>query len=599
MISEQNLVDEMLSKPTKSSLHCTSEEAFSDGCWAHDIFSNGRKETSQTFPPSGNETGSIGRGYGPLRACEACRKRKTKCDIPPLGVGKCKKCTKSGRVCIFPFEADEVFLFSDLLDDVDTEELVDLFSDGSDKEGLSRIPNTAASGSNEPTSSTSSLFSSPRAGEGNSPPPAPFIAKLYDMMNGSNSKFCGFVEGKNQIYISTGPSFETEVLPRYFQHSNIMSFRRQLQNYDFRKQRSFHSPMMVFDHDYFCRDCPELLYLIQRKNVKNTKSDYVQDHPDQATISVNREHASIVLAQEDSKHDSTTEQGTDGDSSTSSLTDEVDDQMLPSILNSEHLVQRLRLAEAENDSLRRKLHDLEHNASPVTKKRAAVSPPLEKSLLVRKRNTSETSTGDIVCQSREEFEVVESTVASSETFREICSDPNLFLGGSSTNKGIVPPGSTASPLVGAPNPSFRAVVQSSEDVAHSAIDIPDNVNEGVYASRSDQLMKGARVTHIPGKRSVSAPESVTEVIPIELHGGSSTGLVGSFDIMDEMPGGVQTSKTCGTCCYRWICNCCFTAKALKAWGMAVCLFLAVILVVDLALNKAGYGFEDDDTDDHL
>ena len=63
--------------------------------------------------------------------------------------------------------------------------------------------------------------------------------------------------------------FEKAILPVFFRHSNMNSFVRQLNMYDFHKRRrSLHD--IIFYHPFFVKDRPDLLCQIKRK----TNSQY-------------------------------------------------------------------------------------------------------------------------------------------------------------------------------------------------------------------------------------------------------------------------------------------------------------------------------------
>ncbi|KAL7717002.1 Heat stress transcription factor C-1 [Entamoeba marina] len=102
------------------------------------------------------------------------------------------------------------------------------------------------------------------------PPPGTsvvaFISKLYELVNNSETQhyICWSEEfNKKAIMIPDPVEFSKEILPKYFKHSNICSFVRQLNIYGFRKLET--QSGFCFRHESFIADRPELLPNIQRK----------------------------------------------------------------------------------------------------------------------------------------------------------------------------------------------------------------------------------------------------------------------------------------------------------------------------------------------
>ncbi|KAL7722668.1 Heat stress transcription factor C-1 [Entamoeba marina] len=102
------------------------------------------------------------------------------------------------------------------------------------------------------------------------PPPGTsvvaFISKLYELVNNPETQhyICWSEEfNKKAIMIPDPVEFSKEILPKYFKHSNICSFVRQLNIYGFRKLET--QSGFCFRHESFIADRPELLPNIQRK----------------------------------------------------------------------------------------------------------------------------------------------------------------------------------------------------------------------------------------------------------------------------------------------------------------------------------------------
>ena len=96
------------------------------------------------------------------------------------------------------------------------------------------------------------------------------------------------------------PRFETQCLPKYFNHSNFSSFTRQLNFYGFTKLRSDPDLQMStnssvrFCHEFFQRGKPELLQNIQRATAYNKESATLP--PSRASSPCNSSLASVASA---------------------------------------------------------------------------------------------------------------------------------------------------------------------------------------------------------------------------------------------------------------------------------------------------------------
>ncbi|KAG2253557.1 hypothetical protein Bca4012_101265 [Brassica carinata] len=99
---------------------------------------------------------------------------------------------------------------------------------------------------------------------------APFLRKCYEMVDDSStdSIISWSTNGDNSFVISDTTVFSAQLLPKYFKHSNLSSFIRQLNIYGFRK---VDADRCEFANDWFVRGQKELLKnVIRRKNVQST-----------------------------------------------------------------------------------------------------------------------------------------------------------------------------------------------------------------------------------------------------------------------------------------------------------------------------------------
>ena len=96
-----------------------------------------------------------------------------------------------------------------------------------------------------------------------------FLAKLFDIV--SNPHFTHII-----CWTKKGDSFKVlnesvfcqQILAFHFKHSNMSSFIRQLNMYDFHKRQKTRD-CLVFYHDFFKRDNRHLLQQIKRKTNPN------------------------------------------------------------------------------------------------------------------------------------------------------------------------------------------------------------------------------------------------------------------------------------------------------------------------------------------
>lgn len=93
---------------------------------------------------------------------------------------------------------------------------------------------------------------------------APFVTKVWTMMAREGSAIKWQKKG-TVISVSNKEQFAAEVLPKYFQHANIATFVRQLNNYGFSKLEK-DSSLFEFAHRDFRKNSPEFLY-----KIKNTR----------------------------------------------------------------------------------------------------------------------------------------------------------------------------------------------------------------------------------------------------------------------------------------------------------------------------------------
>ncbi|XP_054023464.1 heat shock factor protein 1 isoform X2 [Dryobates pubescens] len=131
------------------------------------------------------------------------------------------------------------------------------------------------------------------ASPGGSNVPA-FLAKLWTLVEDpdTDSLICWSPSGSSFHVFDQG-QFAKEVLPKYFKHSNMASFVRQLNMYGFRKVVHIEQGGLVkpekddteFQHPYFIRGQEHLLESIKRKvtSVSNIKNEDIKVRQDNVT----------------------------------------------------------------------------------------------------------------------------------------------------------------------------------------------------------------------------------------------------------------------------------------------------------------------------
>ena len=83
---------------------------------------------------------------------------------------------------------------------------------------------------------------------------ASFVSKLQEILaENDNSHVIQWGEDGKSFIIKNIKLFEDELLPRYFRHSRMSSFVRQLNMYGFHKVRTT-SDLIIFSHKSFQKD---------------------------------------------------------------------------------------------------------------------------------------------------------------------------------------------------------------------------------------------------------------------------------------------------------------------------------------------------------
>ena len=191
---------------------------------------------------------------------------------------------------------------------------------------------------------------------------APFIQKLYNMVDSSETRGVRWTADGSGFEIVSRDDLEENVLPQFFNHSKCSSLVRQLNMYSFHKQRSNDTGsrsggVEVFVHPHFVRDKQESLALITRKpkgksstsKTRSSSSPRTSSRPARGVPVGRKRKRSGVSAVEESRGSGEVPMETSGVASELEALQARFDRMAESHQALTHLVRRLtRVVEMSN-----------------------------------------------------------------------------------------------------------------------------------------------------------------------------------------------------------------------------------------------------------
>jgi len=155
-----------------------------------------------------------------------------------------------------------------------------------------RTPSLLSLPSPSITSSSPKSPATPNSNSGSST--SPFPSKLRTLLATEDTDIVSWLPRGDAFKIRNTEVFEKDVLPKYFRHTKLTSFQRQLNLYGIRRVKS--GPNQgAYRHDWFHRDHPDWCMKMKRTKQKPSASPKLKGTPRQRSRSVGSEPSEYAL----------------------------------------------------------------------------------------------------------------------------------------------------------------------------------------------------------------------------------------------------------------------------------------------------------------